>query len=118
MEDSEAEPAQRCEAAEICATAAFFDDDFDRLRDFIAPWRESLQNQPAHQQIVGTNLLAVLELFHGKPENANHLLHRLRKIPRSVALSYAQGWTAWLSGFTYLWEGQVALAEDILRQPG
>jgi LuxR family maltose regulon positive regulatory protein len=115
MNDPAADPARRCEAAEICATAAFFNDDFDRLRDHIAPWRESLQEQPAHQQIVGTNLLGALELFHGKPENANHLLQRLRKFPRAAELSYAQGWTAWLSGFTYLWEGQVALAEEVLR---
>ncbi len=115
MDDPAVEPARRCEAAEICATAAFFNDDFDRLRDHISPWRESLQDQPAHQQIVGTNLLAVLELFRGKPENANHLLQRLRKFPRSAELSYAQGWTSWLSGFTYLWEGQVALAEEVLR---
>ncbi len=115
MEDAAADPARRCEAAEICATAAFFDDDFDRLRDYISPWRDSLQDQPAHQQIVGTNLLAVLELFHGKPENANHLLQRLRKFSRSAELNYAQGWSGWLSGFTYLWEGQIALAEEVLR---
>ncbi len=116
MEDPAAEPARRCEAAEICATAAFFDDDFDRLQDYISPWRDSLQDQPTHQQIVGTNLLAALELFHGKPENANHHLQRLRKFPRSAETNYAQGWSGWLSGFTYLWEGQVALAEDVLRQ--
>jgi LuxR family transcriptional regulator, maltose regulon positive regulatory protein len=115
LEDPTAEPARRCEAAEICATAAFFNDDFDSLRDHISPWRDSLQEQPAHQQIVGTNLLAVLELFQGKPENANHHLQRLRKIARSAELSYAQGWSGWVSGFTYLWEGQVHLAEDVLR---
>ena len=115
MEDSAVDSAWRCEAAEICATAAFFNDDFDRLQDYISPWRESLQDQPAHQQIVGTNLLAALELFHGKPENANHLLHRLQKFPRAAELSYAQGWSAWVSGFTYLWEGQIALAEEVLR---
>jgi len=115
MQDPAAEPARRCEAAEICATAAFFDDDFDRLRDYISPWRASLQSQPTHQQIVGTNLVAALELFHGTPENANHLLQRLRTFPRSPDLSYAQGWSAWLSGFTYLWEGQVILAAEVLR---
>ncbi len=116
MKDSGADPGLRCEAGQICATAAFFDDDFEQLRDAIAPWRDSLQEQPEHQQIIGTNLQAVLELFNGKPENANHLLQRLRKFSRAPELSYAQGWTAWLSGFTYLWEGQVALAEDVLRQ--
>jgi len=116
MDDPEAEPARRCEAAEICATAAFFNDDFDRLGNYISPWRESLQEQPAHQQIVGTNLLAVLELFRGKPENANHLLQRLRTISRSAELSYALGWSGWLSGYIYLWEGQIGLAEEVLRQ--
>lgn len=115
IDDASAEPPLRCEAAEICATASFFTDDFASVKDCISPWRESLQEQPPHQQIVGTNLLAVLELFRGKPENANHLLQRLRKIPRSLELSYAQGWTSWLSGFTYLWDGQIALAEDVLR---
>lgn len=115
LDDATSGAAERCEAAEICATAAFFTDDFDRLRDHIAPWRESLLEQPAHQQIIGTNLLAALELFQGVPENANHLLQRLRRIPRSDELSYALGWSGWLSGFIYLWEGQVKLADDVLR---
>ena len=110
-----ADPSECCEAAEICATAAFFTDDFASMESYISPWRDTLQSQPPHQQIVGTNLLAALELFQGKPENANHHLQRLRKFPRVAELSYAQGWSAWLSGFTYLWEGQVGLAEEGLR---
>ena len=115
LDDPEADPAVRCEAAEICATAAFFTDAFDAVHDFISPWKELLPGQPAFQRIVGTNLLAVLELFRGKPENANYQLQRLRDIPRVAELSYAQGWSDWVSGFTYLWEGQVALAEEVLR---
>ena len=115
VDDPAADPATRCEAAEICATAAFFTDDFDSMLRFISPWRESLSDQPAFQQIVGTNLLAAIELFQGKPENANYHLQRLRDIPRSAELSYALGWSDWISGFAYLWEGQVAPAEDVLR---
>lgn len=105
----------RCEAAEICATAAFFTDNFDSMQEFISPWRESLADQPAFQQIVGTNLIAVIALFQGKPENANYHLQPLRDMTHSADLSYALGWSDWLSGFTYLWEGQIALAEDVLR---
>ena len=65
MEDPTAEPAERCEAAEICATAAFFSDDFDRLRDYISPWRESLQDQPPHQQIVGIGMHDSRQRLHG-----------------------------------------------------
>lgn len=115
MDDPEAEPARRCEAAEICATAAVFNDRFDSMQEYISPWREALQDQPMHQQIVGANLLAALELFHGKPENANHQLQRLRNIPRSLEHNYSQGWSGWMSGFAYLWEGQVTLAEGVLR---
>ena len=113
--DPGADPATRCEAAEICATAAFFRDDFDAMVQFISPWRESLVDQPVFQRVGGTNLLAAIELFQGKPENTNYQLQRLRDIPRTAELTYILGWADWLSGFTYLWEGQISLAEDVLR---
>ena len=105
----------RCEAAEIFATAAFFIDDFNGMQRFISPWQESLADQPVLQQIVGTNLIAANELFQGKPENANYQLQHLRHIARSADLGYALGWSDWLSGFAYLWEGQAVLAEGVLR---
>ena len=115
LDDPEADATDRCEAAEICATAAFFTDDFDALLEIITPWRQSLVEQPALQQIAGGNILAVIELFQGKPENANYQLQRLRDIPHTADLSYPLGWLDWISGFTYLWEGQVDLADKVLR---
>ena len=116
LDDKKADAAMRCEAAALCATAAFFTDDLGRVREYFSPWQASLTDQPVLQQILGTNLTAVLELFQGKPQNANYHLERLHDVQWSPELGYALGWTSWLSGFAYLWEGQAALAEEVLRR--
>ena len=115
IDDAEASAAKKCEAAELCAAAAFFKDDFERMLEYFSPWQASLMDQPVLQRILGTNLTAALELFQGKPQNANCHLERLHDVPWSPELGYPQGWSGWLSGFAHLWEGQAALAEEVLR---
>ena len=116
IDDTETDAAQRCEAAALCAAAAFFTDDLARVRNYFSPWQATIMNLPDHQRVLGTNLAAVLELFQGKPQNANYHLEHLKDLPWSPELGYALGWSGWLSGFAYLWEGQAVLAEEVLRK--
>jgi len=115
IEDPAAESAERFEAAKICATAAFFADDIDRLLLLISQWREPLQYQTQSQRIGHTNIQAVGALLGGSPENANYLLGQFSDSARSKQLNYISGWSDWISGFAYLWEGHVARAEEVLR---
>ena len=114
--DTGASAAQRCEAAALCAAAAFFNDDLGRMREYFLPWQPTIMDQPVFQRTLGTNLNAALELFQGKPQNANYQLEHLKDVPWSPELGYALGWSDWLSGFAYLWEGQAVLAEEVLRR--
>jgi LuxR family maltose regulon positive regulatory protein len=115
IEDPAAVSAERFEAAQICATAAFFADDIDRIVQLISQWREPFPYQTQSQRIGHTNLQAVGALFGGSPENANYLLEQLSDSAHSRQLSYISGWSDWISGFAYLWEGHVARAEEVLR---
>ncbi len=116
IHDEKISSEQRCEASALCAAAAFFTDDLGRLREFFEPWETAFRDQPDLQRIMGTNLAAVLELFNGKPENANYQIERLHDLPWSPELAYPLCWCGWISGFAYLWDGQPVLAEEVLRR--
>jgi LuxR family maltose regulon positive regulatory protein len=116
LDDEKASSELRCEAAMLCGAAEFFTDDLGRARDYFAPWEATVTDQPVFQRILGTNLAAVLELFNGKPQNANYRIERLQDLPWSPEMAYPLCWCGWISGFAYLWEGQPVLAEEVLRR--
>lgn len=115
VDDPTSDPGERCESAEICATAAVFADDFDGLERIVTPWASSLPTQPAMLRAVGTNQLAVLAIYRGMPEKARHYYQQIP--PDSVLMvgEYTRGWMDWVVGISYIWQGQVLLAEEVLR---
>ncbi len=115
LDDPATDPEQRCESAEICASAAFFADDFDSMERIIAPWTSSLRTLPALQHVVGINQLAVAALYRGMPEKARY---HYRELPSDLTSSighYTRGLMDWVIGISHLWQGQVLLAEEHLR---
>jgi LuxR family transcriptional regulator, maltose regulon positive regulatory protein len=116
LDDGKTSSELRCEAAMLCGAAEFFTDDLGRARDYFSPWEATVTDQPVFQRILGTNLAAALELFNGKPQNANYQIERLQDLPWSPEMAYPLCWSGWISGFAYLWEGQPVLAEEVLRR--
>ncbi|MBP6382191.1 MAG: LuxR family transcriptional regulator [Pseudomonadales bacterium] len=114
IDDPAADAGERCESAEICATAALFADDLDAVERVVSPWFETLSSRSAVQRTVGTNHMALLALLHGSPERARY---HYQHLPRDSEWGggYARGWGDWIVGMSYLWEGQVVLGEQHLR---
>lgn len=105
----------RCDASEICATAALFTEDLGEMDRLIAPWADRLEGLPLFQQVVGTNIRAVVKLLRGDPEGARYLLEALPHAHDVAGLGYAAGWTDWILGLSHIWQGQVRLAEAVLQ---
>lgn len=115
IDDPAADPGDRCEGAEICGAAAFFADDADRMERIVSPWLESLSTRPPILRTVGVNQLAMLKLYRGLPDQARYLLQQLPMELAATGGGYARGWSDWVVGISYLWQGQVIPACDLLR---
>ena len=114
VDDPAADGGDRCEAAEICATAALFADDIDTMGRIVSSWYEALPADSMMRRLVGVNLLAIMTLYRGAPDQARY---SYRQLPDDdlAAGRYTLGWRDWIIGISYLWEGQVDLAAQKLR---
>lgn len=114
IEDASADPVDRCESAEICAAAAFFSDDIDRMKAFVSSWDDAMQSHSAQIRLVGVNMLATMMLFRGAPGQARYGYTKV-SWDDSTAGRYALGWRDWIIGISYIWEGHVELARHQLH---
>jgi LuxR family transcriptional regulator, maltose regulon positive regulatory protein len=105
----------RCECALILGGAAIFADDPDRFAHLHDPWKQSA---PLHDPLllrIHANRTAFRTLLDGEPALARL---RQQQAPRGVpgaAPGYLDRWGDFIIALTYLWEGQVLLAEKLLR---
>jgi LuxR family maltose regulon positive regulatory protein len=90
-------------------------DDIDSMERYYSPWADLINGGSALQQLVGTNLRSLLALFGGAPESTRYVFQQLPENVIHDAGAYARGWADWIIGYSYLWEGQANLAEEILR---
>lgn len=114
VDDMNAEPGDRCESAEICATAAAFADDIEWTDTVISPWCQTLPTQTLFRHFVGANVMAFLSLYRGAPEQARRS-HAQLALDAPVG-RYTLGWRDWIVGTSYLWEGQVTLGAQQLSE--
>ena len=115
LNDMEADEGVRYESAEICAASAFFMDDIDSLERYFTPWADWISKGSALQRLAATNLQSLLAVFGGAPEQARYAIQQLPESALRDGGAYARGWCDWVVGYSYLWEGQAILAEEILR---
>jgi LuxR family maltose regulon positive regulatory protein len=110
--------ALRCECALILGGAAVFADDPDRFVALQAPWTGAVPlTEPLLLQS-HANRMAYRALLEGEPA-----LARLRQQQASRAhaghagqgIDYIRRWSELVIGLSYVWEGQVLLAEQLLR---
>lgn len=109
-----ADAALRCESALIQSGAAVYADDPDRFAALHDPWAQSPPlTDPALLQ-VHANRSAFRTLLEGEPALARL---RQQQAPRAEAgaAAYLARWGDFIVGLAYLWEGQVLLAEKLLR---
>ena len=114
VDDATADAADRCEAAEICATAAFFADDLDGMERIVSSWNHRSPTHSALRQQIRGNQLAFLTLCRGAPDQARFSFRQLPQDDVSAG-RYALGWRDWIIGSSYLWAGHVDLAAQKLE---
>ena len=114
IDDASASAGERCESAEICATAAVFADDIDHMGQIVASWYEALPTHSPLLHLVGINQLALLTLYRGSPEQARYGYAQIDSGDEQAG-GYALGWRDWIVGISYIWEGHVELAAQKLR---
>ena len=104
----------RWECALIQGGAAMFADDPDRFVALHQPWAEVPPRADARLLQIHANRSALLALLQGEPA-----LARLRQQqgPRGEGNSpeHLNRWGDLIISLTYMWEGQVLLAEQLLR---
>ena len=111
----DADDSLRCECALILGGAAVFADDPDRFAQLHDPWAES---PPLHDSLllqIHANRTAFRSLLEGEPALARL---RQQQAPRGTgpeAPGHLGRWGDLIIALTYLWEGQVLLAEQLLR---
>jgi LuxR family transcriptional regulator, maltose regulon positive regulatory protein len=111
----EVDDARRCECALILSGAAVFADDPDRFAALHDPWsRDPPLRDPLLLQ-VHANRAAFRTLLEGEPALARLRQQQAPHSDLGAALGYISRWGEFIISLTYLWEGQVLLAEKLLR---
>ena len=107
--------ALRCECALIQSGAAVYADDLDRFAALHDPWaRDPPLSDPMLLQ-VHANRSAFRTLVDGEPALARLRQQQAPRGGRGEAQGYLGRWGDFIVGLSYLWEGQVLLAEKLLR---
>jgi LuxR family maltose regulon positive regulatory protein len=106
----------RCECALIRAGAAVFADDPDRFAALHDPWALDPPLTDPWLLRIHANRSAFRALIDGEPALARLRQQRApRGDPDESPPAYLGGWSDFIVGLSYLWEGQVLIAERILR---
>jgi LuxR family maltose regulon positive regulatory protein len=111
----EADDALRCECALISSGAAVYADDPDRFAELHDPWST---NPPLRDPLllqVHANRSALRALVEGDPALARLRIQQAPPDEVGPTLSYVRRWADFFVAMTYVWEGQVLLAENLLR---
>lgn len=117
LADPGADTTLRNECALIVSGAAYFADDPDRCLAAFAPWLDTPPLRDPRRLQLHANRLSVIALLRGDPAQAR----RHQQLPRGTAgdsdrgLRYAARCGEFFTGLSYVWEGQILLAENFLR---
>ncbi|HQR19237.1 MAG TPA: LuxR C-terminal-related transcriptional regulator [Burkholderiaceae bacterium] len=109
------DPAIECECDLIRSGAAGFADNPDRFAELHDPWANSPPLTDPLLLYVHANRRAFRALFEGDPARARHAQQQAMRGDQGTAFRYVSRWGEFVIGLSYLWEGQVRLAENVLR---
>ena len=105
----------QCECAMILSGAAIYADEPDRFAELHDPWAEAPQLRDPLLLRIHANRSAFRALLEGEPALSRRLRQHEPGTEADPALSYVSRWSDFHVGLTYLWEGQVRLADELLR---
>jgi LuxR family transcriptional regulator, maltose regulon positive regulatory protein len=115
LETPEADAALRYECALIASGGAYYADEPDRCVSLFKPWMEAPPERDPRLLQMHANRLAMVAILQGDPARAR----RHEQAAPHGAYGKAHGYSArvgdFITGLSYLWEGQVLLGEEVLR---
>jgi LuxR family maltose regulon positive regulatory protein len=114
LEHAGDDAALHCECALIRSGAAGFADQIDLFAQLFDPWAEAPPLKDPRLLYMHANRKALRALFDGDPARAR-LSEQQAPSGGEDAFGYVARWREFLTGLSYLWEGQVILAEEYLR---
>ncbi|NMG16132.1 LuxR C-terminal-related transcriptional regulator [Aromatoleum bremense] len=115
LEDPAIDDGLRYECALIGSGAAYYADEPDRCVALFEPWADAPRAQEPRLARMHANRLAALAILRGDPALARRHLQQLGRGEAARGHAYSVRWSEFITGLSYLWEGQMRLAEDMLR---
>jgi LuxR family maltose regulon positive regulatory protein len=103
------------ECALILSAAAYFADEPDRFVELFEPWAGSPPDGESWLAQVHANRLAARAMLLGEPAQARRAQQRVRHGGGVEPLGYLLRWGEHITGSSYLWEGQMPLAEEVMK---
>ncbi|MGF6603555.1 LuxR family maltose regulon positive regulatory protein [Paraburkholderia sp. GAS448] len=115
LRSAEPEEAVQYEVDLILSAAAYFADEPDRAGRVMDRWGDTPPVADAWLQQVHANRLAARAMMLGEYAASRQLLRQTPRGEATVACRYVSRWRDYMTGFGYLLEGQMLLAERTLR---
>ncbi|RJF98206.1 LuxR C-terminal-related transcriptional regulator [Noviherbaspirillum saxi] len=115
LANPDADAALRYECALIVSGAAYYADDPDRCLALFEPWMASPPLRDSRLLQMHANRLGILAVLTGDPTKARRHIQMAASAKSGETYRYGARWSSFITGFSYLWEGQVLLAEEVLR---
>lgn len=110
-----ADEALRCECALIVSGAAVFADEPDRFARLHDPWAEAPPLDDPLLKQIHANRTAFRTLLDGDPALARLRQQQAPRAPGGRTPDYVNRWGEFIIALSYVWEGQVLLADNLLR---
>ena len=116
IDNPAADTLLRYECALIASGAAYYADEPDRYIDLLQPW---LGGPPPDREQrllqMHANRQAAMAILTGDPARGRRCLQAVPHSDFDKRYRYGARWGDFISGLSYIWEGQGVLAEEILR---
>ena len=114
LEQPDVDDALRYECALILSGAAYYADEPDRFVELFAPWADAPPVSDHLLLRMHANRLAVRALVLGEPAEARRHQQQAPRGDFGPAFRFLSRWGDFVTGLSYLWEGQVRLVEESL----
>jgi LuxR family maltose regulon positive regulatory protein len=115
LEHAGTDDALRYECALILSGAAYYADEPDRFIELFAPWADAPPVSDPSLRRMHANRLACRALLLGAPAEARRHEQQAPHGDFGPAFGFAARWGDFITGMSYLWEGQVRLVDETLR---
>ena len=115
LEHASGDDGLRCECALILGGAAVFADQPDRFAEFHDPWANAPPLRDPLLLHVHANRTAYRTMLEGDPALARRCQQQAPHGEFRYAHAHVSRWGEFIVGLTYLWEGQVLLADSLLQ---